>query len=109
MSGFENMDVSQVVQSISSLGFTVWFCWHTTTITIPRLAKEGKETTKDLTDKHDATVRKLVEDFRTDLRDERQLFMAQVAIGNATQDRMCDAITELRQTISDVHSNRSTA
>ena len=106
MDGFGSMDISQVVTQITSIGFAVWYAWHTTTHTIPELAKRNDEITKIITDKHDLTVRKLVEDFRQDLREERIEFLNQLSAVNSTSDRMCDAIAELRQTISDVHGSR---
>lgn len=84
--------ITQIVSQIGSIGFAVWYAWWTTTHTIPHMSE-----------KHDMLVRKLVDDFRLDIRDERKVFIDQLSIMNNSSERMCEAITELRKTISDVN------
>ena len=92
----DQVSITQVITQISSIGFAVWYAWHTTTITIPRLVQANEENTKALTARYDAMLRELIADFRSDIRDER-----------VTSERLREAISDLRQTISDVHNDKS--
>jgi len=106
MEVMEGKDIAQIISQLSSIGFAVWYAWHTTTVTIPQLSKRSNEITKDLADKHDITINKLVEDFRKDLKEERLEFLNQLVAINVTSDRMCDAITDLRQAISTIQQDK---
>lgn len=57
-------DALSVVSAIGSLGFAIWFAYHTTTVTLPRQQQENRELLKELAETHAATIKELVSEIR---------------------------------------------
>lgn len=84
-----------VVGTLTGGGFAVWYAWHTTTRTIPEQIKT-----------HAATVEKLVNEFRTETKEQRNEYMrrSEVSVDLARQghkaiDQMSSAIHDLTRTL----------
>lgn len=68
--------IAQLVSTLTSVGFAVWYAWHTTTVTLPQRDKEHRLTVASLVadlkskdERHEAAITHLVTDFRQSLKD----------------------------------------
>lgn len=66
---------------IVSLGFAVWYAWWVTTKTIPERDKV-----------HAETIQSLVQEFRTEAKEQRQLHTAAVDKIDVSMDRLSSVI-----------------
>ena len=85
------MDQAEIVSAVtqfSSIGFAVWYAWWTTTHTIPRMQ-----------DTYDETIKKLVSDFRSDIKEQRAEYMTQIDLMHGSITKMTDVIGELHDAI----------
>lgn len=57
-------DALSIVSAVGSLGFAIWFAYHTTTVTLPRQQQEHRELLKELAETHAATIKELVSEIR---------------------------------------------
>ena len=58
----ENIPVwAQIAGGIATAGFTAWYAWYTTTVTIPKMQEL-----------HSDLIKKVVSDFREDSREQRE-------------------------------------
>lgn len=100
--------LAQVVSSLGSVGFAVWYAWHTTTVTLPKRDEEHRIAVQSLVtdlrlkdDRHEAAVRKLVTDFRQSLKEvtdhcEKELLAISDSYRRET-DKLTDEIRKSAQ------------
>jgi len=64
--GLDVSSVTPALSAIGSLGFAIWFAYHTTTVTLPNQQKEHREQIKELADTHSNTIKELVSELRAE-------------------------------------------
>ena len=86
---------AQIASTIASLGFAVWYAYHATTKTIPRM-----------NDLHAATVKGLCDEFRNEAKEQRAaesqraLVSAELArSGHGAMTQVTRAVDDLRMAI----------
>lgn len=57
-----------VVSAVAGPGFAVWYAYHMTTVRIPAVEKGHKETIDRMQADHTAEVKRLIDDFRADIK-----------------------------------------
>lgn len=62
--GFTVETLMPAISSVSSLGFAIWFAYHTVTVSMPKQQSEHREEMRDLTTTHAATIRDLVDEMK---------------------------------------------
>lgn len=90
-----------IAGTLTGTSFAVWYAWHTTTHTIPEQNKQ-----------HAATVEKLVNEFRSETKEQRGEFVRRAELsvelarqGQKSIDQMSSAIHDLTRTLE----NKGTA
>lgn len=57
---FDVSAITPAVSAIGSLGFAIWFAFHTVTKTLPRQQKEHREQLKEIIDGHREEIKAVV-------------------------------------------------
>lgn len=97
--------IASVLTSISSVGFAVWFAWHTVTKTLPEKDAEHRVAIAGLVqdlrikdERHEQAIRLLVADFKTSLKevtDHCESELREIAANYAREtDRVIDEIRQ---------------
>lgn len=93
-------DWSPVVSAVASIGFAAWMASYLMTKYIPGRDAEHAKTIETVSAAHEATIRQVVTDFRTDLQSER-------TARAADSQRIAAAIENSCRFISDGSCSRS--
>jgi ABC-type nickel/cobalt efflux system permease component RcnA len=112
--GQTSQTVLTILSGVASLGFAVWFAYHTTTKTLPEKDAKHEATVKAINDTHTDTVRKLVDDFRAESKEQRHAESERMKIstelarsGHAGIHQITAAVNELRTAIRDMSESRT--
>jgi len=57
-------NVMPALSSVSSVGFAIWFAYHTATVAMPKQQAEHREAIKELTTTHAQTIRDIVDEMK---------------------------------------------
>lgn len=108
---------AQLISAIASLGFAVWYAYHTTTKTIPEMQRTHAETitnmqtvhgktVDEITEKHSVLTDRLLAEFRAETREQRAVSekraetSAELArSGHLAVNQITQAVGELRVAI----------
>lgn len=103
----------QILSVLASMGFAVWYAYHTTTKTIPDMQATHAQTVKAITE----TIKTITDEFRSEAKEQRlsEAKRAETAAelarsGHAAVAQITAAVGELRTVIqqSDIFGARTT-
>lgn len=61
-----------LLKTYGPIGALVWYLWHTTSVSFPRISKEHLAQMELICEKHDKTVSTIVAEFRDEMAEQRK-------------------------------------
>jgi len=69
---------TSVIAALSGGGFSLWYGWYTTSVTVPKMQADGNATIAKVNADNNAVITRLVADFREEMKMERQFHDNQI-------------------------------
>ena len=79
-----------VFTQLGVAGILAWYLWYTTSVSFPKISSTHLERVDKICDKHDATMKQALVDFRSEIRDEREFHRESISVlADAVQKLPC--------------------
>lgn len=72
------VSVPSVIAALSGGGFSLWYGWYTTSVTMPKMQADNNAALTKMTADNNAVINRLVTDFRDEMKNERQFHDGQI-------------------------------